>query len=419
MSKLFTKYNRSNLTVMVLIFLLSGVCYYFLINYVLVHELDEALEDYKTKTMQYVKMHGKLPPIGSMDETRVSYIRTAKNKHAESLSSILISDNSTKRSHHFRQLKYIQRAGTASYEITIAKPIEGVHLLIRTVVGITIAMLLLVIAASILFNHLLLRRLWQPFYSSLAAIKTFKLGRNQVPRFDPSDIEEFSYMNQLLEDTITHAEADYQALKEFTENASHEIQTPLAIIRSKLDLVIQEEGLSPKQIQALTGIYSGIKRLSKLNQSLLLLAKIENNQYAETEPVNMLEITREKLGQFQEFWQNNEIQVHADLQAATIKANPELMEILLSNLIGNAGRHNREGGSIFVKLLAHQFYIENTGDRKPLDTARLFRRFYKEAQHSQHNGLGLSIVKEICDQLQVHIGYSYADGMHRFTLKWD
>jgi signal transduction histidine kinase len=419
MAKLFTKYNRTNMTVMVVLFVFSGICYYFLVNYVLVHELDEALDDYKARIESYVEEEGKLPPIVTLDDTRVTYFKVNEGEKDSIVSTIVISDSIVKRSHNYRQLVYIQQAGTDHYRITIAKPIEGVRLMTRTVVGITIAMLLIVIVTTILLNLFILRRLWQPFYNSLAAMKTFKLGKKQIPDFPPSDIEEFAYMNQLLENTVVNAETDYQILKEFTENASHEIQTPLAIIRSKLDLVIQEEGLSQKQTQALASIYAGIKRLTKLNQSLLLLAKIENNQYAEITPVNLLEFAREKLDQFHEFWQNNDITITSELQPATIRANPELIDILLSNLIGNAGRHNREGGMIVLKLHASEFYIENTGAEKALDAARLFRRFYKEEQHSQHNGLGLSIAKQICDQLGIGIRYSYSNRLHRFTLNWD
>lgn len=407
------------MALMVVLFLFSGICYYFLISYVLVHELDEALQDYQTRIHRYVDQQGKLPSVTGMDETRVSYVPAATSSKAQSISTIFISERAEKRSHNYRQLSYIQKVGRANYLVTIAKPIEGVRLLTRTVVGITIALLLIVIMTTILFNQLILRRLWQPFYDSLSAMKTFKLGRKQIPNFHPTHIDEFTYMNQLLEDTIANAETDYQVLKEFTENASHEMQTPLAIIRAKLDLVIQEEGLSDKQTQALASIYSGIKRLNKLNQSLLLLAKIENNQFEQTIQVNLLDSMQEKLDQFQEFWMNNQITCHADLHPATIRSNPELIDILLNNLISNAARHNKAGGAIGIKLDANELYIENTGPLTELDAARLFRRFYKEQQHSQHNGLGLSIVKQICDQLLISIEYTFSGDRHRFTLKWD
>jgi len=417
--KLFTRYNRINLTVMVLLFLISGICYYFLINYVLIHELDEALEDYRERIENYADLNNELPLISSMDETHVSYTVVEKSKKHQHFQSLMLTDTIENKRHNYRQLTYYQKVKNDHYRITLAKPIEGVKLLTRTVVIITIAMLLIVITTTIVLNLVILRRLWQPFYLSLAAMKTFKLGNKQIPDFPATGIEEFTYMNKLLEDTINGAEADYQTLKEFTENASHEIQTPLAVIRSKLDLVIQEEGLSEKQTLALASIYSGIKRLTKLNQSLLLLTKIENHQFAETALINLEEKISEKLEQFHEFWQNNQIQWTADLKPSCIQSNPELIDILLGNLLSNAGRHNREGGSLSINLHANKLIIENTGSLNSLDTTRLFRRFYKEAQHSQHNGLGLSIVKQICDQLGMNIQYEFSGNLHRFTLNWD
>jgi signal transduction histidine kinase len=405
---------------MVLLFVLSGISYYFIINYVLIHELDEALEDYQLRIENYVVKQGTLPPVALMDETIVTYSKlnrlTTPIRRMETLRRLDTLENEW---HNYRQKTYSQDVGGASFCVTLAKPIEGTKLLTRTVVAITILMLLVIIIASIVLNQVILRKLWQPFYTSLAAMKTFKLGKKQVPEFPLTNIEEFVFMNTLLEDTVTGAEADYQILKEFTENASHEIQTPLAIIRSKLDLVIQEEGLSEKQTLALSSIYSGIKRLTKLNQSLLLLAKIENHQFAGRENVDVEEKVNEKLDQFQEFWQNSKVQFTATIKPSAIHTNPELFDILLSNLISNAGRHNMENGFIFVNLDKNTFVIENTGSLSSLDSQKLYTRFYKESQHSQHNGLGLSIVKQICDQLDIEIKYSFVNNLHRFTLKWD
>ncbi|OJV22594.1 MAG: hypothetical protein BGO21_05415 [Dyadobacter sp. 50-39] len=417
--KLFTRYNRINLSMMVALFLISGVTYYFLINYILIHELDEALEDYRARIESYVRGHGELPPVSVADETRVSYRPTSQAPKVLPPENVTMRDTIENELHKYRQQRYIQKARTGSYLVTLSKPIEGTKMLTRTVVIITVVMLLVVIVASLIVNQLVLRRLWQPFYNALAQVKTFKLGNNRLPAFAQTDIEEFSYMNTLLAETVGSAEAEYQLLKEFTENASHEIQTPLAIIRSKLDLVIQEEGLSDRQAEALKSVYSGIKRLTKLNQSLLLLTKIENRQFSQTSRVDLLEKVSEKLGQFQEFWQNNDISWSQELNPAWIDANPELIEILLTNLISNAGRHNRPGGSIHIRLTANELRVSNSGSDTALDTSRLFRRFYKEVQNSQHNGLGLSIVKQICDQLLIRISYQYSGGLHQFTLSWD
>ncbi|TKT92846.1 sensor histidine kinase [Dyadobacter frigoris] len=417
--KLFARYNRINLIVMVVLFLISGISYSLIINYVLVHELDEALDHYRLRIENYVAINGKLPAIGVTDETEVTYLPLTTAVGPDRFETRRLLDKVENKRHNYRQLTYSQQVTEKHYAITLSKPIEGTKMLTKTVALITLIMLLAVIGSTILLNMVILRRLWQPFYDSLSVMKTFKLGKKLIPDFPKTAIEEFNYMNKLLEETFINAETDYQVLKEFTENASHEIQTPLAIIRSKLDLVIQEEGLSQKQTQALQSVYSGIKRLTKLNQSLLLLAKIENHQYAEKSTVDIKEKIEEKLSQFQEFWQHNQIEWKTNIQPFMIESNPELIDILLSNLISNAGRHNREGGVIMITLQNNELIIGNTGSMEALDPKRLFRRFYKQVQHSQHNGLGLSIVKQICDQLDIAIRYSFLENRHQFTLKWN
>ena len=417
--KLFSRYSRINLTFMAILFVISGLSYSLIINYVLVHELDEALDDYKVKFENYINTQQKLPVNGLMDETLVRYERTLSLHTPEVFETKELWNEEKEKLHKYRQITFIRKVSGSYYQITLAKPIEGVKMLTETVILITIITLLTVIGCSLLLNLVLLRRLWQPFYDALDALKTFRLGKKLLPNLPATDIEEFAHMNLLVKETFMHAENDYRMLKEFTENASHEMQTPLAIVRSKLDLVIQEEGLSEKQIQALQSIYSGIKRLSKLNRSLLLLAKIENHQFPEKSMVDLKEKIEEKLTQFQEFWQNNQIEWSTDIEPFTVESNSELTDILLSNLIGNAGRHNREGGSIRITLKGKELTIENTGSLQPLDSKRLFHRFYKQAQHSQHNGLGLSIVKQICDQLDITVQYSFSENLHHFKLTWN
>jgi signal transduction histidine kinase len=165
-------------------------------------------------------------------------------------------------------------------------------------------------------------------------------------------------MNQTLEKTTSQARREYSLLKEFTENASHEMQTPLAIIRSKLDLLIQDENLSEDQSKTMQSAYSAIEKLSRLNQSLLLLAKIENNQFAETTNIDLKQKIEEKLDAFHELWQNQNISVSSSLKDATVDLNSELTEILLNNLLSNATRHNFSNGSIRIILNEKQLKFQ-------------------------------------------------------------
>jgi signal transduction histidine kinase len=415
--KLFTKYNRISMAAMAGLFLIVGVVYYVLLSKVLVHEVDEALEKYEKQVRKYVSKNDSLPVFKNFEEVQVEYHKSGVYR-AKEISQAVIYNNDDRKSETFRLIVFSQRVNGEWYEVTVAKPLEGTKLLTRTLVYSTLVILLLMISISILLNRFILKKLWQPFYSSMNEMKGFKLGSQQEHILPETNIEEFAMMNGILSQAITGAKDEYRILKEFTENASHEIQTPLAIIRSKLDLVIQDEGLSAGQSDSLKSAFAAVSRLSKLNQSLLLLAKIENQQFSGVEQIALKDKLEEKLQQFNEFWEGSHIRVNIDLQSASITANPELIDILLNNLLSNAGRHNADDGEIWISLVPGKLEILNTAKLDALDTKRLFSRFYKESQYSKSNGLGLSIVKQICEHSGLSITYEFTDQKHIFTFQW-
>ena len=415
--KLFTRYNRVNLTLTAILLVLSAAAYYLVINRILIHELDEELDDYKQKVESFASSSGNLPEKGVMEDLVVKY-EPARELVAQHYSTVKQYDPDEHKMENFRQLIYTQQAGNNLYRVTIAKPLEGFRLLRKTIVYSTLGILAIIILVSLLVNHLLLKRLWHPFYDSIRAVRDFRLHGKNPPSFPKTKIEEFDFMNRNLDNVLNNARTDYQLLKEFTENASHEIQTPLAIIRSKLDLLIQDESLSESQGKILDSAYVAIRRISKLNQSLLLLAKIENNQFTEVEAIDVKQELEEKIGQFLELLQDNHIKITTDLQPGYIRANRELVDILLNNLLGNSIVHNSPEGTVVVELAANRLTISNTGVERELDKSRLFRRFYKGEQHTHHNGLGLSIVKQICEDTGISINYNFANGLHVFSLEW-
>jgi signal transduction histidine kinase len=166
------------------------------------------------------------------------------------------------------------------------------------------------------------------------------------------------------------------------------------------------------------GAYSSVSKLSRIQQSLLLLTKIDNKQFAGNSQIMMVQEVSNKIEEFKELWQNKGIVFFEEIQESEMHCNKELLEILLNNLLSNATRHNVVNGLIKIKLENGMLQISNTGIEMPLDADQLFRRFYKGNLHGENNGLGLSIVKEICDVSSVLISYDYHDKMHRFTLKW-
>lgn len=212
---------------------------------------------------------------------------------------------------------------------------------------------------------------------------------------------------------------EYNALKTFTENASHEMQTPLAIINSKLDLLIQGENINEQQMRQLHSIYNAIERLSKMTQSLLLLTKIENNQFSNTEKIMLDNTIKKKMLQFEELMAHKKLTVIADIHPLTIDCNSALLDILLSNLLNNAIRYSNENGILSVTLKNKILSVINSSDSIALDEQEVFKRFYRNTDNKQEgNGLGLSIIKEICNKAGYDVQYYYRELHHEFTIQF-
>ncbi len=270
--------------------------------------------------------------------------------------------------------------------------------------------------AVVLTMRLISKHLWQPFDRTLQQIESFRLESGKVPSLPQSDIKEFTRLNIALNKLMTNSMTSYHAQKEFTENASHELQTPLAVFQSKLDILLQQPELTEQQASIIQDLYSMTARLSRLNRSLLLLAKIENRQFEHKESIELdcfldnifpylediagsIGITREKTG-----------------RPVTLQANHALLESMVNNLVVNAVRHNKRNGEIVITTGNDRLAISNTSDEPRLDDSHIFNRFYRPAQNQKGNGLGLAIVKAVCDYHGWLVSYDYTPGHHQFTV---
>jgi signal transduction histidine kinase len=412
--KLFTKYTRVNLFATIVIFLLSVITFYFAIRFILIDQVDNDLRIEEREIETYVKEHNTLPEPISVKDQKISYASSGDHFHKKRFTTLAIEGERDS----FRILQFGITVGGNNYLATVAKSLEGTDDLAHSILFISLATILLIMGTSLIINRVLLKRLWQPFYNSLDVLKNFRVDKKQSLNFPPTQIDEFAFMNQTIQKTTNQAQQEYSLLKEFTENASHEMQTPLAIIRSKLDLLIQDENLSEGQSKTMQSAYSAIEKLSRLNQSLLLLAKIENNQFAETTTINLKQKLEEKVDAFHELWKNQGISVSSSLADATVSLNNELTDILLNNLLSNATRHNFSNGCIKIVLTEKTFEISNSSKEKELNSQQMFLRFFSQDKKSRYNGLGLSIIKQICDVSGFSIRYLFTGNEHRFILSW-
>lgn len=271
--------------------------------------------------------------------------------------------------------------------------------------------------ALILTMRFISHRLWHPFDETLRQIEGFCLEDGALPVLPESSVKEFARLNHTLTALMRNSLASYRTQKEFTENASHELQTPLAVFQSKLDLLLQQPNLSQRQAEIIQGLYENVTRLTRLNRNLLLLAKIDNRQYEQMETINLDDFLNGQLSSLESLTGN--ITLYKDFQTTlTIRANRTLLESLVNNLVVNAVRHNHPQGEIGLTLTNSQLIVANTSDEPPLDEKLVFNRFYRTSEKTAGNGLGLAIVKAVCEYHGWKVNYLYSKGKHCFVINF-
>ena len=414
--KLFTRYFRINVVATLFIFLLASIAFYFLLWYVMIAQVDEDLKIEQREIQTFVTKYQRPPEPITVKDQRVSFEPTPLREQTRSFRTIKHID--AHEHDDFRQISFTLPVGDQWLEFRVSKSLEGMRNMNRSIISISLLTIILILVVSLLINRWLISHLWQPFYYTLSGINKYRLGEHKNPEFPKSGIDEFNLLNSTLDQFIGTAEKEYTLLREFTENASHELQTPLAIVRSKLDTLIQDEHLSEAQSRAAQTAYEAIQKMARLNQSLLLLSKIENRQFSETQIVDLKKTIEEKMADWQELWQAQSLAVHAELSPCSLTMNPQLADILLNNLFSNATRHTPAGGVIHILLQEKSFSISNTAAGGSLDSGKLFQRFSKGGQATDQYGLGLSIVRQIADVSGIQVDYRFSNGLHIFTISF-
>jgi signal transduction histidine kinase len=413
--RLSTKYNRVNISATIIVLLAASLCYYFIIRYALIHQLDNTLKVEEAEITSYVNTNHILPQPTDYRDQHTSFTITAEPP-GRAFHNIRFFEARFNNYHTYRELSFPVRIGSQSYRASVTKSEEEMEDLVEMIVMITIGIIVLLLLLLFITNRLFFKKLWEPFYHTIENIKTFNFSSREPVEVRKTHIEEFDDLNMSVGAMQERIVKDYETLKNFADNASHEMQTPLAILNLKLDLLIQDPHLDESQTKQLQSMYEAIGRLTKLNQSLLLLTKIENNQFAGTAPLRLDLLLKEKLVQFEDLIIAKHIQVNTDLVEMTADMHPYLAETLLNNLLGNAIRHNIENGAIKLVSDHNKLTISNTSEVFNFDISTVFDRF-KKGEYSEGLGLGLSIVKQICERYKITIECSYRKELDIFEIE--
>ena len=412
--KLITKYNRVNIIATIQVLLIGSTCYYFIIRFVLIKQLDNTLKVEEAEITAIVRTRNSLPEA-SRYRDQMTLFTEVDGPRRRKFSNITLYDSAHHEFNPYRHLQFPLNVNGKYFLASVTKSETETEDLLILIVIITMAVIVLLLLMLFLANRVLLRKIWQPFYHTLQSIRDFHISSRQAIKENSSEIDEFRYLDKALNEMTGRLVREYERVRIFADNASHEMQTPLAIINSKLDLLIQDQGLQEKQMKQLQEMYDAVGRMSKLNQSLLLLTKIDNNQFVDAETLDLAGLITHKLRQMEDITNDSNLEVTLALQPVTLALNGYLADILLNNLVGNCFHHNVPGGKIDIELTTRRLTIRNTGPALSFDASAIFERF-KKSDRSQGTGLGLAIVKQICDSLHYTIRYGFEQGMHTFTI---
>ena len=412
--KLQKKIGLYFISASLVIFLLSSLVSFLALKSIVLEEVDETLEAEKNNLILQLKNYHNPEKILENHSYHLDiYPLNNKNETIQTLNDTLLFVAEEEEAVPFRQLKVTEEINGKTYQIVLRRSLIEQEDLILGMTILLVTTFFLIIVALNFINYFGEKKWWRPFKITLRELTNFKLTQSEKIDLPISDIDEFNELNRTLVQMTDKLIGDYRNLKEFSENASHEMQTPLAIIRSKLDVMIQDKSLSEKQFDSIHSLYMAVNRLTKLNQSLNLLTKIENQEFAKKEDINLSQLVEEQLNNIVELIESKSLHVKTIVEGSVIiHMDPFIAETLVSNLIINTVKHNIEGGEISVSLNSNELVIKNNGNPPQVPTNELFNRFKKSAQTSDSPGLGLSIVKKICELNDLKIDYNFIDGFH-------
>ncbi|UHG94912.1 sensor histidine kinase [Spirosoma oryzicola] len=401
--RLLTRSTLISSAILLVALLISGLYIYDQVSQEVRDEIDEKLLNRKLEILVSLRSWERaIRPIPIATDFRLDSISAqdynALNEHFEDISRYELVEGENEL--HRQLVTKFKRADTY-YCLRIETSLLDLEDMGEIIAYSTLDVMVGLLLIAFLVNSLLQRKLWKPFYGTLLQLNAFRLDQVTPLQLPGSSIKEFNQLNETIAKLTAINQRVYQQQKQFVENASHEIQTPLAIALHQTEQLIQNPDLTANDAQALDILTQQLERLSAMNKALLLISKIDNQQFGETQSVNVGDLIRQTVDEYSFLAEQKSLRVELDFQnEIVVAANHHLMAMLVGNLIRNALVHSASESLITIQLADQSLRVENTAATPIAQPETLFGRFVKQSDKPQSLGLGLAIVKSICDTYQ-------------------
>ncbi len=408
--KFLTKINRNYLLLFSAVFILLSFSEYFMLKTIILKNTKENLLSQETLIEKQISETNRVPEFKPLIE--VVQLSGHPVGHRE-FKEVNIFNKEENESEEFTEYSNVIKVNNTYYFIKIREALVESEDLALSIAAAIFSLLLAAFIISYIITKKLNRTIWSIFEYNLNEIENFDFRGHKELELHSSNVEEFDRLNMVVNKLTRKLKKDFLALKEFTENASHEIQSPLAIASLNLDEILQLR-LSEESFRKVVTAINAVKRLSVLNQNLLLLTKIDNNQFAASDFISFNELIKSKILEFELLFKEKKIKVSfVSKSDFSIKMNLHLAGILINNLLSNAVNHNFNNGSISITVEQDEIRFCNTGEANELNDETIFDRFAKG--NSRSHGLGLAIVKQICESHNLKIRY-HKNELHCFSI---
>lgn len=319
----------------------------------------------------------------------------------------------------YRVLSYTFKKDQKNYLLEIGKTTASINLYNKSLQRFALYVLIILIALSIIIDLVFTRQLIKP----LGQIIKLRLANTQFPfkkkhRDIKTTTQDFKYLDHSLISLMNQINEAFEKEREFTANASHEFMTPISILQNKMENLLTEESTSEIVQEHIVDMMKTLERLKKISRSLLLISRIENEQFSKQQQIEPRKLINEVVEEIFHRLEEKNIQITIDLQFNQVQENTnhDLLFQLFYNLINNAIKFNNENGKIHItdhlKNQSYSIMVQDSGKGISAEEIPfIFDRFKKTGQAENTGyGLGLAIVKSIANYLNLKIEVNSTPG---------